>query len=683
MISRFNYVLMCIGTFCFILFAGCADSDSTGKNSTAAITDSVITATYPNLYQAIYNRDAGQILPFTRHQNEQIRNQAWRGLAQTPIDSLFSFIEKVKQDNLQEAWFALSMHNLSAEPLRDLEDYWKDHPGQRAGISLVLGQQGDEQTFNFLADQISKATNSGYEQSFGLALSRLMIKFESTESQQAEVLNHAFLSSDPQMTRAWLYGFYRGVGKEISSAIQDSLYRNWKAYGIALSAELDQYVAKILAPGVFSEIITRYDSLETLNKHVQLGIELSQAIPRIELESNSKAIKTLLGHPNPHVIQQSLANLTDRIEPADSLYIFIHDSILNSDGPPFVWLQALNTLAASDPKLIPVYSDRLDKISKEYPYLYLQVLGAWMKVEDSEAFLNRITQTITAGDPPKSMYAINTLNEFWSEVENKKEIKPRVREIIFDALALADRGVTYSAQQLLQKPDLFNSPDFERINSYLNAFSLPGDIEVYQTFGTLYKERFEEQARPVVDSLVSLNYPPLNRSLKQAGWEAEVPDDIKTEFREPNWNRLWKLGEHPVWVLETGKGTIEVEMNTLSAPATVSAIDSLIRAGVYNDVPFHRVVPNFVIQGGDIERQDGFGGPDFTIPTEASELEYFRGAAGIASAGPDTEGSQYFFMHQWKPHLNGRYTLFGRVIEGMDVVDRIVVGDKVINAYWK
>ncbi|MBN2733175.1 MAG: peptidylprolyl isomerase, partial [Balneolaceae bacterium] len=445
----------------------------------------------------------------------------------------------------------------------------------------------------------------------------------------------------------------------------------------------DQYVVKILAPRVFSEVITRYDSLKTFNKQVQLGIELGQAIPRIEVGTNRKAIKILLGHPNLHVVQQSLINLTDRIESTDSLYTFVQDRILDSDRSPFVWLQALNLLAASDPKLVPVYSDRLDKISKEHPYLYPQVLDAWMKVEDSETFLNRIEQTITVGDPLMSMYAVNGLNEFWSEVDNKNEVKSRVRKIIFDALTLADRGVTYTAQPLLQKSILFKREDFDRINGYLNAFSLPDDIEVYQTFGTLYKEQFEEQARPVIDSLASLNYPPLNRSLKQAGWDVDVSDDIGTEFRTPNWDRLWQLGEHPVWVLETKKGTIKVEMHTLSAPATVSAIDSLTRAGAYDGIPFHRVVPNFVIQGGDIEREDGFGGPDFTIPTEASELEYFRGAAGIASAGPDTEGSQYFFMHQWKPHLNGRYTLFGRVIEGMDVVDRIIAGDKVINAYWK
>ncbi|NGP88555.1 peptidylprolyl isomerase [Aliifodinibius halophilus] len=150
----------------------------------------------------------------------------------------------------------------------------------------------------------------------------------------------------------------------------------------------------------------------------------------------------------------------------------------------------------------------------------------------------------------------------------------------------------------------------------------------------------------------------------------------------PNWQRLWELGREPVWTLKTEKGPISIKLNTLSAPATVAMIDSLSRTGAYNGVPFHRVIPNFVIQGGDIERGDGFGGPDFVIPTEASEHGFERGTVGIASGGTDTEGSQYFIMHQWKPHLNGRYTRFGKVIEGFRYIDRITVGDKVNTTVW-
>ncbi len=89
---------------------------------------------------------------------------------------------------------------------------------------------------------------------------------------------------------------------------------------------------------------------------------------------------------------------------------------------------------------------------------------------------------------------------------------------------------------------------------------------------------------------------------------------------------------------------------------------------------------SFVIQGGDIDRKDGYGGPDYRIPTEPSFHSFERGMVGIASAGTDTEGSQFFIMLNWSPHLDGNYTIFGRVTKGMDVADRIQIGDRVIKA---
>lgn len=672
--------------FWLVLCLGCSDpkpSDDDGQS--IAIKDTAITQTYPDLYQAIFSRNADRILSYTSNDNEQVREQAWRALAQTPADDLPGFITNVKQESSAEAWFALSMHTLSGDQLRDLENFWTKKPQQRAGVSLVLGRQGDAQTLNFISDHLDEAVGSHYEQAVALALSRLMNRFESSPKLKAAVINRAFKSSDLQTTRSWLYGFYRGGKDSLPSALRDSLLHHWEQWGKGKSANVDQYIARIIGPPVFGDLVQQYDSSGTLNRHVQLGIELAVLAAGIPINGKNRAsLKILLRHENPHVVQQALAGLAGRLQAGDQLISFIKTEIADDkNANPFVWLEAVHTLAVADTELAAPYADQLNNIAENNPYLYPQALAVWMKIEDESAFFNRLESIIADGDPLKSMYAVNALNDYRTAVENINPIKDRMRKLTFDALALGDRGVTYSVQPLLRDPDLFAASDFPKITGYLNRFELPGDIEVYQTFGALYKQRFEEQAQPVIDSLAALHYPPLNRSLQQSGWDVDVSEDIETEFREPNWDRLWELGQNPIWVLETEKGTIRVKMHVLSAPATVSAIDSLTKAGTYDGVPFHRVVPNFVIQGGDIERRDGFGGPDFTIPTEASEQEFVRGAAGIASAGPDTEGSQYFFMHQWKPHLNGRYTLFGNVIEGMGVVDRIVAGDRVEQAYWE
>jgi peptidyl-prolyl cis-trans isomerase B (cyclophilin B) len=124
----------------------------------------------------------------------------------------------------------------------------------------------------------------------------------------------------------------------------------------------------------------------------------------------------------------------------------------------------------------------------------------------------------------------------------------------------------------------------------------------------------------------------------------------------------------------TDRGAFVIELDPRQAPNTSAAFMHLARTGFHDGLTFHRVVPDFVIQGG-CPRGDGWGGPGWTIRSEWSRLPYRRGAVGIAHSGKDTGGSQWFVCHSDQPHLDGRYTVFGHVVEGLDVVDRIERGD--------
>ena len=128
--------------------------------------------------------------------------------------------------------------------------------------------------------------------------------------------------------------------------------------------------------------------------------------------------------------------------------------------------------------------------------------------------------------------------------------------------------------------------------------------------------------------------------------------------------------------IETDKGTIEFELAVLDAPQTSRNFVQLARKGFFNGLAIHRVVPNFVVQDGD-PRGDGQGGPGYTIRDELNERPYLRGTVGMALSGPDTGGSQFFITHSPQPHLDARYTVFGHVVNGMDVVDRLQVGDVI------
>ena len=130
--------------------------------------------------------------------------------------------------------------------------------------------------------------------------------------------------------------------------------------------------------------------------------------------------------------------------------------------------------------------------------------------------------------------------------------------------------------------------------------------------------------------------------------------------------------------ITTNKGAIEVELYADAAPHTVNNFVFLAREGFYDGVAFHRVIPDFMIQGGD-PTGSGMGGPGYRFADEfdGNPHTHERGSLSMANAGPGTNGSQFFICHGPQPHLNGRHTVFGKVTEGLDVVDEIAQGDEM------
>ena len=131
-----------------------------------------------------------------------------------------------------------------------------------------------------------------------------------------------------------------------------------------------------------------------------------------------------------------------------------------------------------------------------------------------------------------------------------------------------------------------------------------------------------------------------------------------------------------VIALEKG-GEIRIEFLPEDAPKTVENFVTLAKKGFYNGLNFHRVVPDFVVQGG-CPKGNGTGGPGYTIKAEFNKQKHVRGTVAMArSQHPDSAGSQFYICYGNTPHLDGQYTVFGKVVSGMDVVDKIKKGDKM------
>jgi len=131
--------------------------------------------------------------------------------------------------------------------------------------------------------------------------------------------------------------------------------------------------------------------------------------------------------------------------------------------------------------------------------------------------------------------------------------------------------------------------------------------------------------------------------------------------------------------IETNRGDIELELYPEYAPKTVNNFVFLAKEGFYDGVPFHRVISDFMIQGGD-PTGTGRGGPGYKFEDEfdGNPLSHETGVISMANAGPNTNGSQFFITHSPQPHLDGMHTVFGKVVEGHDIVNAIQQGDSMV-----
>jgi len=162
-------------------------------------------------------------------------------------------------------------------------------------------------------------------------------------------------------------------------------------------------------------------------------------------------------------------------------------------------------------------------------------------------------------------------------------------------------------------------------------------------------------------------------SVEGISFSEETPQDVPQESNNLNLEREKKMSY--TVTLKTTEGDITIKLSDNETPIAVNNFVKLSKDGFYAGVIFHRVIDGFMIQGGD-PKGNGTGGPGYTFDDEPFTGEYVRGTVAMANSGPNTNGSQFFIMHQDYP-LPKNYTIFGQVVEGLDVVDKIATAEIV------
>lgn len=285
-------------------------------------------------------------------------------------------------------------------------------------------------------------------------------------------------------------------------------------------------------------------------------------------------------------------------------------------------------------------------------------------------------------------YPLNKLYGGYLELLNaiKEKISPqsqnKVRLIFTEFLSSKDPYLVDVCLNAL-KDSLFlnNRSETELVLQYdFNELKYPEDRDVIILMVKEFINHPSDRFLPLIQKAISFNDFDICKIVEQSNYKyiIQSPQDCSNKPIADTNKLRTILTTNYTAILQTQYGPIKIRLLSKEAPFTVLNFIELAKKGNYNNTIFHRVVPNFVIQGGD-PRGNGYGGPPYFIRSEFNDLNFNRGAVGMASDGKDTEGSQFFIMHSPYYHLDGKYTLFGFVEEGINVVDSIGQGDTLIS----
>lgn len=285
-----------------------------------------------------------------------------------------------------------------------------------------------------------------------------------------------------------------------------------------------------------------------------------------------------------------------------------------------------------------------------------------------------------------------SINRMKQNVSNWEEILATLYRKTMFSLQRNDMALTNLVANALGDTSYFHlfnraheadSLVYALMNGY-SKLSSPNDVETMQAvliaMGRIADSRFLpvlERALQDADKTVATNAAIALQALTGKDYSDKIPQATRPSRTDFDWDALESIKPDQIAVLTTNKGVMKIQLLREDAPFTVLNFVKLAKKNFYDGLSVHRVVPNFVVQGGD-PRGDGWGGPGYAIRSEFSLASFSRGACGIASAGKDMEGCQFFITHLPTPHLDGRYTVFAKVVSGYDVVDNLQVGDTIM-----
>jgi peptidyl-prolyl cis-trans isomerase B (cyclophilin B) len=256
--------------------------------------------------------------------------------------------------------------------------------------------------------------------------------------------------------------------------------------------------------------------------------------------------------------------------------------------------------------------------------------------------------------------------------ENLSAFNPQTRPVYMRGLNHPNMAIVSTSA--IQLTNLADSSHFAVIRSTFTKFNQQKTAETAQDLAKLLLTIASQEQKDTLRAMLPMAIPAV-----QNLFAALLPDSLRPAQQPPQLLTFGSTTEATARkaIIETTRGTIELQLLPAAAPQNVANFMALAKKGYYDGLFFHRVIGDFVIQGGDPDGT-GWGGPGYAVPCEYNTHTFTRGAVGIALAGKDTGGSQFFICHSPQPHLDGKFTVFAKVVVGMEIVDQIRKHDQIV-----
>lgn len=572
-------------------------------------------------------------------------------------------------------------------------------PLVRLSAAFALGQLRCSQSIDVLTQRLASEHDRDIRQQIVLSLGQV------GDLSTLRLLNEQYCDHTPAeiLFRAFVYFFSRGVIQSecIGFCCESLSSKNANNRRMAAAAlqrirnsellvphikqlidaaknpdpEIRRSVAKVLRPIPFSEKDQIYSDLLT-DPDWRVRYESVLAIPglqdreslwtvALDDSSNHVVAAALQNAPDDIVLNQHLINKLTRLFKNSSEHI--RGSIVQFTTP---FLDSSNQTPADsfpvDETLLPYKVAGLKNSPNRRSFVSLLNLSKHYK------------KTIAT---PAYLGIINMLD---SLIANNIITIGEYKTALIDGLTGDDPVQVYHAASIISETDL-NMTDmepflYESLKKHNQYAFLDACVAVLSAIEKIRPDGAVDHLKPLLSNKQKQIRDKSRHILTEIyGENVVTPTDYNDAFLYSRLTKLNQYGLSPRVQIFTNRGTFIIECDGFYAPYTVAAFLERIDSGFYDGLIFHRIIPNFVVQGGD-PRGDGWGGPNYHLLTEKSSVGYDIGSVGMASAGNDTEGSQFFITLSDQPHLDYKYTRFGRVVEGIDVVLKIESGDKILAA---